>query len=517
MRWEMLGWCAVALLCAACGESAGNKPSAATAGASGGGAGNPGTAGSTSGTAAVAGNASGGSAGSGTGVGMCSGSSNQTGGTRIKRKIWLTAEGDRSWDTFWDSELNAACDFDTAADGVMRCMPNNWSGNAEVFADELCTQPLYTRLGIGPCETADCIVQYAGGTCEMPGGSKVFKLGSLATPAGVFSKTGAGCMTTPLPEEPLYAKGEEVPPTTFLAGTPADFGPDTRIKARGVAAADGTKMVFGWRDTQLAGESCYFALAEDGKMRCLPSGAQIAGYADATCSVPVLQDTPRCDMKVSTYAQTIPDYNCGTDQRSLVYKRGDALIGTRYVGTPESCMPGEPLPNAMLLQSTLAPAETFQEVTATVDESDPGRLKPRYYDGGSAGCWFHDFWDAQLKHACHFDTATDSKQRCLPSGAIQVLPLYSDEACTAPAALAPVSDCTPDPLPEFSTNTIPADDCERRSQVYRIGEEVLGASLPPLWSNYGFGCAVYVPSAEKYRKLTIVEPNEFMAGEPVIE
>ena len=136
MRWDRLGWCAVVLGCVACGESSGNKPNTATGGTSAGGASHAGTAGSMNGTAGSAGNSGGSSSGgTGAGVGMCSGSTNQTPGTRIKAKFWVTSEGDRAWETFWDTQLNAACAFNPTRDGVYRCIPDNWDSSRVYFTE----------------------------------------------------------------------------------------------------------------------------------------------------------------------------------------------------------------------------------------------------------------------------------------------------------------------------------------------------------------------------------------------
>jgi hypothetical protein len=519
MRWDRSGWCVVTLVCVACGESSGSKPNTATGGNGSGG--NSGTAGTTNSGAGTAGNATGtaGASGGGTGVGMCTGSTNQTPGTRIKAKFWVTSEGDRAWETYWDTQLDAACGFNPTSDGVYRCIPDNWDSSREYFTDDQCTQSLYTRMSTAPCEPADYIIQFVTGTCEAPGGYVFNKLGAQATPSTVYQKFGDACQVQAAPVDPLYAKGAEVPPSMFAEATPAEYGASTRLKTYGFSTSDGAKQVSGWRDTQLGNVNCHFQEAEDGKLRCLPQGGSISGYADATCSTPVMDATPRCDKTLPEYALRFPEYQCG-NQAHGVLKRGEPFVGAPYVGTAESCMPGVLAEGAMLYQTAPAPLESFQEVTHTIDESDPGRLKPRYYDAGGTGCWFHDFWDAELKQVCSFSTASDTKERCLPSSAIAVLRTFSDAACTVPAPLSEISECTPATLPEYSTNEMLGECGRRKYDVHKVGEEVLGSSLPPLWRDYGAnagGCIAFKPTAEKYLELTLVEPAAFMAGEPTIQ
>ncbi|HEX2871116.1 MAG TPA: hypothetical protein VHP33_07670 [Polyangiaceae bacterium] len=521
MPWDRLGWCAVVLSCVACGESSGNKPSAATGGANSGSAGNGHAAGSMSSGAGTAGDATGtgGSAGSGAGVGLCSGSTNQTPGTRIKAKFWVTSEGDRAWETYWDTQLNAACTFNPTSDGVYRCIPDNWDTSRTYFTDDQCTQALYTRMSPAPCEPADYIMQFVVGTCEAPGGYGLNELGAQVTPTTVYQKFGEGCQVAAPPVDPLFTKGAEVPPSMFAEATAAEYGAPARLKQYGYSTSDGTKQVSGWRDTQL-GVNCYFQETGEGKLRCLPQGgATISGYTDATCSTPLMDAVPRCDKTLPKYALRLPGYECG-DETYGVLERGEAFVGIPYLGTPESCMAGVLAGGATLYQTTPTPLESFQEVTHTIDESDPGRLKPRYYDAGSTGCWFHNFWDSELKQVCNFSTASDSKERCLPSSGLAVLRTFTDAACTVPAPLSERSECTPATLPEYSTNEMLGECGRRKYDVHRVGEEVLGSSLPPLWRDYGAnagGCVAFQPTAEKYLKLTLVDPSTFMAGEPTIQ
>jgi hypothetical protein len=475
------------------------------------------------GAAGSAGN-SGGSAsgGTATGVGLCKGSTNQTPGTRIKAKFWVTSEGDRAWETYWDTELDAACDFNPTSDGVYRCIPDNWDSSREYFTDDQCSQALYTRLSTAPCQPADYIMHFADGTCDAPGGFSLYELGAPATPAPtvVYQKFGDTCMVQSAPVDPLYAKGAEVPPSRFAQGTPAEYGASTRLKTYGFSTSDGAKQVSGWRDTQLGNVNCYFQEAEDGKLRCLPQGGgTISGYADATCSTPVMNAAPRCDESLPEYALRVPEYLCGNEAYGVL-ERGEPFVGAPYVGTPESCMAGVLAEGAMLYQTAPAPLESFQEVTHTIDETDPGRLKPRYYDAGSGGCWYHNFWDSELKQVCAFSTASDMKERCLPTSVVAALQTFSDAACTVPAAVAEIGECTPATLPEYSTNEMLGECGRRKFNVYKVGEEVLGSSLPPLWRDYGAnagGCVAFKPTAEKYLKLTLVEPSAFMSGEPTIQ
>jgi hypothetical protein len=510
MRWEQLGVGALALWCSACGEAAGNPPSTSSAG---GGAGEAAGGSKNGAGGAAAGSDGKGGASGGVGVGMCSGSTNHKGGTRLKSKFWVTAEGDRAWDTLWDTELNHACSFNRASDGKMRCIPNNWDDSIEVFSDASCTQALYTRMQIGPCTSADYIMRVNQGSCEMPGGYAFYTLGAAATPTKVYQKSGVDCVQNTRLTEPLYAMGAEVPSSTFLEGAPTLFEAPARIHPWGFSATDGTRAVQSWQDTE-ADQSCFFELSEDGKTRCLPFGGFIADYSDAACSSVIMTTTTKCDSKVPSYALQGPEYQCAKPFR--VFKRADVFTGVPYIGSAETCTAGTANPEVMSYTTTPAGPELFQAVVDTVDATDPGRLKPRYYDAGGDGCWFHNFWDSELMTPCGFAEATDMKQRCLPSTQLKVLSLFTDDQCTVRAGFSPVDECVPAQVPAYSTN-IEADECARRSQVWKVGAAVLKAELPPLWTNTTGTCIPATPKEEQFLRLTLVDPSQFMAGESQLE
>jgi hypothetical protein len=515
MRWARLGWCGVVLGCWACGESAANEPVAATAVAGNSGQAGGGGAGGFKANEGGAGAGAGGSSGGAVGVGMCSGSTNQKGGSRLKSQFAITAEGDRAWQTLWDTKLNQACNFNPAADGKMRCIPSNWNDSTEVFSDAACTQALYTRMQSGPCTSADYIMRVGiQGSCDAPTGYSFYALGAPATPAIIYQMTGSDCVPAPALSEPLYTKGAEVPAATFMEGTNMVFDAVSRIHPRGLVAADGTRLVQGWLDTQVD-QDCYFEPATDGKKHCLPHGAYMSGYADAACSLPVVTAVAGCDQKIPNYALQSPDYEC-TAVPYRVYQRAEAYVGAPFQGGAESCIADTVAPGGGLYRTTPVGPELFQTVIDTIDESDPGRLKPLYYDAGADGCWFQNFWDSELMTPCSFDEATDAKQRCLPTTKLKVQRYFSDAECKVRVALSAIDECTPALLPAYSTNLAP-HECARRSEVWKVGEPVLKAELPPLWTDYTGTCMAATPKEEKFLRLTLVDPGQFMAGELQLE
>ena len=100
-----------------------------------------------------------------------------------------------------------------------------------------------------------------------------------------------------------------------------------------------------------------------------------------------------------------------------------------------------------------------------------------------------------------------------------VLQTFSDSACTVPAALSEVNECTPTTLPVYSLSEMSGECGRGKYQVWKVGEQVAATALPPLWRDYGNGggCIVFQPTAKKYLQLTLVAPTTFMAAEPVLQ
>ena len=85
----------------------------------------------------------------------------------------------------------------------------------------------------------------------------------------------------------------------------ADPVSGTRLKAQYMIADDGSKEYITdlWFDSQ-RNETCAFAVAGDGKQRCIPGGAAAEMFSDSACSTPILAVPTGC---------TTPPYAVGTD------------------------------------------------------------------------------------------------------------------------------------------------------------------------------------------------------------
>ncbi|NUP08398.1 MAG: hypothetical protein HOW73_20300 [Polyangiaceae bacterium] len=67
-----------------------------------------------------------------------------------------------------------------------------------------------------------------------------------------------------------------------------DYVSGSRIRARTVAGADGSRGPAGWYDAQLETE-CTWRTASDGETRCLPLATPTTFFADAGCTQPIVR------------------------------------------------------------------------------------------------------------------------------------------------------------------------------------------------------------------------------------
>jgi hypothetical protein len=109
----------------------------------------------------------------------------------------------------------------------------------------------------------------------------------------------------------------------------------SRLKANYYVGSDGSKQFAYFTDALRSGEICAFANADDGTIRCMPSGAYVISteFADSSCSVPVAETTT---CAAPTYAvQTAPGTSCGYVTK--VFSAGSPVT-TLYASSGSTCV-----------------------------------------------------------------------------------------------------------------------------------------------------------------------------------
>jgi hypothetical protein len=86
------------------------------------------------------------------------------------------------------------------------------------------------------------------------------------------------------------------------------FASGSRLRARTLVGADGSRQPAGWFDTQLETE-CTWRAAGDGQTRCIPVAVSTSLFADAECTTPVVH-LP-CSQTIPWHIEA-PTFKCGS-------------------------------------------------------------------------------------------------------------------------------------------------------------------------------------------------------------
>ncbi len=508
---------------AASGGGGGTLPVAGVSGAAGAARASGGGGGASGGAGGEAGSGGGGQAGGGGLSAMCPRWTNHTEGSRIRLKFVVSEQGDRSYAGWRDSELDISCSWQGATDGTIRCLPISREDSKAFYLDEECTETVYTRAYVNACETGE-YMQLTDRDSSPPVYA-IYEPGTAVTPSdGLYARDTAGsCLpATEMPDEPLYRLGPEVQPGQFAEATSGELSTAGRITTYGYLAVDGARWVMGWTDNQLGGERWFMRVAQDGETRFLPSRASSFWvFSDSSCSTPLFFQSSRDDQEPPIYVIDTPPNECRNDPSAVL------RLGAEFTGTPyswgdtwgEECAPLPVSENVTLYELLPVPADTFALVEPRVDESDPGRLKPRYYTSEDGGCWFNTTWDSELGVTCSFGMTADGRVRCVPSAGSTRQRVFADAQCSEPEPLLRVPDCIDSPIPRY-VSTVIAPDCTSPTrhawvtEVWETGAVIAASSLPPLWKETIDGCEQVGPEVERYVAIEPVDPSLFMAGEP---
>lgn len=142
-------------------------------------------------------------------------------GTRLKMRVLATADGAKQFKGWRDTERNEDCDFATAADGQVRCLP---SGASIIgYSDSGCTQRIvYQNKGCAAPTRAIEIVQ--GTLClGTTYAQRIYSVGAAYAGSQYWSKgatcTGPSSTSSLLTSYDLYNAGSEIPASSFAAAT----------------------------------------------------------------------------------------------------------------------------------------------------------------------------------------------------------------------------------------------------------------------------------------------------------
>lgn len=378
-------------------------------------------------------------------------------GSRIQARYLRAAGMPDVFYGFYDAQLGVACDFLTASDGLLRCLPRQASLSVFIgYADAACER----RVVDGP---AAC--DGAGYLRRMDACGERTAVHRLAAPAATTPvyRGGAGdCVAsgeTLQPAPGLLVAGAALEPAVFVAGTRATLPGACRSALQVVETADGARGPIGLGD--VAHElDCRVPSGQPGQgAACAPARLAYATpnlFSDAACTAPAEYASwsrgPDCAPPELLSGDDAADYYAVAGVAADPVFGGNPCEPARdkpWVGTLFSR--GAPVIADAFAQFDVALAGTGRLRAYRVDEAGV-RLLTRAHLLPDAG-----FYDSQRDAGCTVFRFDDGTHRCVvtTSGPEIDGPLYDDDACTLPA-VACSDDC---PGKHFVSAVVDASAC----------------------------------------------------------
>lgn len=285
----------------------------------------------------------------------------------------------------YDASMATGCFAGLAADGILRCLPIDWSRIG--YADASCSEPLWPELSTDcPADPRYPVTNYAvaretDDAC-LPQKLRVYELGAASVPSQTYSRSANECLASDNDLARAYhSVVDELPPESFVALSlqEEECGPfrssGSRLVSVGLIADDGYREPRYFLDTEL-GEHCYFQTAADGELRCLPARVAFPGYyADAACTQRAAVFDPCAKLETDSDPHLSLDYAAETvsigegecaETGTRIYTFTGPELDVGYEEVNGECSPVEGDPDFVVFFKELGPelpAETFVAAT----------------------------------------------------------------------------------------------------------------------------------------------------------
>jgi hypothetical protein len=434
-------------------------------------------------------------------------SSLHTPGSRIVLINAVTAEGDRAFLSFYDTEKQEECLPAQDAEGTVRCLPPARDKDLVnvYYLDDQCTQEANYR---GICAfDYEAVPVSPNDPCDKR--KRLLPFGDPIPDQLVYERAPDGSCTPYNNLNNLYASAPELVPSEYAELEPVSFRGRGRIWAQGYQGDGDLRIVTGLLDSQID-QRCGFAAMDDGEEHCVPEDTGQIGFTDRNCEQSLLTGSGTCGAPPPSYSVSLSGDACNTTVSFL--KATAPYEGELYV--LGSCMPA-PNMDATAFSTEPAPTSDFVAFESTTQTSDEGRLKPIRRTAMDGGCFFQDWWDEELGTVCSF-TGSGSSFYCLPktSHPGEALELFSDSTCQTAAYYLRVRNCDAATPPPFwvvytaacaSPFTLRGLDPKPRT-VRAV--DPTPATLPPLWRGSSSNCTPYTLDGNStYYAAGAVMPN----------
>jgi hypothetical protein len=251
-------------------------------------------------------------------------------GKRIKYLRWTSPDGAGGPQEIRDSQLGIDCSWMRVEQDEYRCVPRDRQLYYPVrHSDPECRQPVYTFQRIRTCDEPPAYLTRPIAALTCPAAYQLSKRGPmLPERAYYFRRTSGECAEEPVPlaaNEELYAYGDPVPMSDFVAGTLRVGVPRNDFALTYLDGEDGSSMHFAFRD--LGGElDCQTGIAADGERRCLPLPLAWGDvFADDSCLVPAAAGVKTSCERSKSFLLKTEERACGS--RQSVFRLGARRSG----------------------------------------------------------------------------------------------------------------------------------------------------------------------------------------------
>lgn len=384
-------------------------------------------------------------------------------GSRLRVVVLDGGGGAESFDGFYDTELGEPCQFRTASDGELRCLPTpDTTLRHATFADATCATPvaLLPSPACGPI-VHDALVPVAG-SCNA---FEVRAIGAALGDAPVYRMNGSCTEVQPDPGRAPFALGAVAPPSAFVRATEQREDLGGGVSRRVFVGEDGSREIVGAAYTDL-GSVCRDPGEGPYAGRCAPFSALGATgqFVDASCTTPAIVGAKDACWHDDYIVAVDPALGC-LGELVGVWRRGPTVTGPFFYGSKGTCQQageqtyesaGEPLgPDAFpaLTTKSLGVGGLSVSISSTMD--------------GVALDSSGTFHDVKRGVLCDVYELVGAGLRCIPHNRAEASELFADAACTTPVVKFDASACTPSP-PIVAVRPV-GDACGGLAEVDAIG------------------------------------------------
>jgi hypothetical protein len=454
-----------------------------------------------------------------------------TSGGRLRARVFQTADGAKQWIAWHDTARGEDCYFARTGDGSYHCIPGD-AQYSDIFADPGCSQPMAptsSECGALP------YIWHIDSPCDV--GYTVHRVGTPISPPPAtyyFRGYDGSCLSGGETDARFeYVALEPAIDASEFVSAELVEEPNGPVNNRRLVASDGARQLTGQVIDPATGALMSTTWAHADVVRWIPRMYNASAYfADGACTDLLgCSWTSSCEslgeeVRAPYVEQFTENAACGFVEATY-YEAGDPAI-EQSLDTGAECLAVEPTQTCVALGAPV-PRETWPE--HQIVDLGTGRIRARYdavAGGGATGpAWFY-FHDSELDVDCFPLNAIDGSFRCLPSFFIPYANLFSDAACTLPAAFRPYPGdaCFPEPPVTLVTwrepDTTPCVDghfSDAPRRTYRLGDVLSFAETAGLFTEDAGPCAPYDPASQpgEVRALVEMAPEEFVAVSDIVE